>query len=1054
MRKLLLLSFALVLTLLQQAYAQSKTISGTVTDQSTSQGLPGVAVILKGTTVGTTTGVDGTYSISVPANGGTLIYRFVGYNVVERTIGNAGTVNVALSLDTKQLSEVVVTAVGIERKPKTIGYAIAEVKADEITQGRSTQVLGALQGKVAGVQINKSGGGVNSSTRVTLRGQRSFNGENQPLFVVDGIPIDNSSIQPSSTSGSQVDVGNRVNDINPDDIESMTVLKGPSAAALYGSRASNGAIIITTKSGKNAAARGKKAEVTFNTSYVLDNVMKLPDFQNEFGSGYDLDTYVPYENTNWGPKFDGQLRPVGPVLADGSQLMLPYTAKPDNVKDFFETGTTFQNSVSLAGGNEKSNFYLSFSDVDQKGVIPSDEFGRNTVKITGGTKLSNNITANASLSYNKNVTNVSYGGTTGRTGVYNAVLNGARMIDLADYKDWRNNKFAAPDGFFSGYYPNPYWVIDNNRFHSNLDRVMGNLAVTYDPLDWLSFTYRLGTDVSTDRRKQTFAQVDYNGVDPNGEEYDRPSDFPGAVTETDIFIREITSDALVTAKKNLTDDLNLQVIVGQNIRQRDTRQLSATANALSIPDFYNIGNRVGEVSASEESFKRRIYGVFGDITLGYRDYLFLNVTGRNDWSSTLSDENNSYFYPSTSLGFVFTEAVPALKDNNVLSYGKLRASYAKVGNDADPYTLQPIFSVGTGFPYGSLTSYTVDNTVYNPNLTPEFTTSYEVGAELSFFNNLVTLDATVYKTLSTNNIVKIATSPSSGYTGAYVNAGEISNKGIELALNATPVRTMGGFRWDIGVNYSKNNSIVESLYGDSKELAFGTGGAVPTAIVGESFPVLKGTALLRDPEGRVIIDPATGYPKRDPELKILGKINPDYIVGINNTFSYKGLSLSTVWDIRQGMSIYSGTKNTLVFTGSSKETAQYGRQPFVYPNSVVETSPGVFKPNTDIKTKDGGFDYWYGQYNAVAENNVIDASYVKLREAALTYNLPTSLIAKTPFGRATVAFVGRNLLLFVPEENEFIDPEASIFGTSNSQGREYNTTPSTRSYGVNLSVTF
>ncbi|OON69136.1 SusC/RagA family TonB-linked outer membrane protein [Hymenobacter sp. CRA2] len=1054
MGKLLLSALLTAPLMVHQVAAQTRTVSGRVTDATNGQGLPGVTVIVKGTTNGTSTNAEGSFSLEVPA-GATVSFSSIGYRTIERVVGNSSVIDVALGTDTRQLSEVVVTAVGIERQEKSLGYSVDVISNRSLTQGKETNPIAALQGKVAGVQITRSSGGVNSSQRITLRGQRSLQQDNQPLFVVDGIPIDNSSIQPSSTSANTVDVGNRVGDINPEDIESMTVLKGPSAAALYGSRASNGAIIITTKTGRDAAARGKKSEVTLTSSFTAESILKLPEFQNEFGSGY-AGEYIPYENTSWGPRFDGSPVQLGPPAVDGSIQTVPFSPIKDNVRNFFNTGTTFQNTVSLQGGNEKTNYYLSFSDATQKGIVPDDKFRRNTVKFTAGTQLSNKISASTSINYNHNKTDITFQGT-GNTSVLNNVINTPRFVDLKKYKDYKNDKFSNLDGFYSAYYDNPWFNIGESRFTSDLDRVIGNATLNYAPLDWLSFTYRAGTDVSFDRRKERAAIRTYisNRRDQDGALVVRPANFPGRVTETDIYIQEITTDLLATIKRNITPDISAQLILGQNLRQRNTRQVSASASALSIPGFYNLSNRVGELGGSEESVKTRLVAGYADLTLGYKDFLFLNATARNDWSSTLSRGNRSYFFPSASLGFVFTEAIAPLKDNKILSYGKIRVSYAQVGNGTGAYNLENTFPAAAGFPYGALASFTVSDLSRNRDIRPELTTNYEGGIEFAMFDDRISGDATYYKTLSRDLITSIDVPTSTGFTQAVVNIGEVENTGLELSLRTTPIRTQSGFRVDIGANFSKNDSKVNELFRDVTNFALGGGDPVPTAIVGQPFPVLKGSGYQRDPEGRVVVDPVTGVPLRDAELKVFGQVNPKYILGGTLTVSYKGLRLSSVVDMRRGNVFYSGTRSTLAFTGTSKETAAYGREPFVFPNSVTRNADGTYTPNTTVKTFDGGYDFWYDKLHGVfAEANIVKADFFKLREVSLTYDLPRALMDKTPFGRVQVGVSGRNLLLFTPKSNEFVDPEANIFGTSNSQGREFNTIPSTRSYGANLTVTF
>lgn len=1030
------------------AMAQERTITGTVTSAEDNLPIPGVTVKIKGATGGASTSANGKYSITIPSSATALEFSSLGFTAQVKTIGSSTVINVSLSTDAKLLNEVVVTAVGIEKSKASLGYSADNIKSADLTNGRQTNLINGLTGKTPGVQIGRSSGGVNTATRITMRGTRSLQGEGQPLFVIDGVPIDNSSTQPSTSSTNQVDVGNRVGDINPDDIESVTVLKGPNAAALYGSQGRNGAIIITTKTGKDAASRNKKMEINVVSSFNLDNVQKLPELQNEYGSGYENGTgnppiYDEIENTNWGPKFDGSIVQSGPTLANGHKLMIPYSAVPDNAKNFFNTGSNIQNSVSFSGGSEKGSFYASLSDNEVKGVVPMDKFRRNTFKLSGSTKLANNVNVSANISYNKNLTNTSFSGT-GNATVINDVLNVSRQINLEDFKDWRNYEFAGTQGFFNGYQPNPYYALENNRFNSNLDRFLGSFQVTYDPLKWLNVTYRLGTDYASDRRKQTFEKTTFG----TGQ---RPTATPGGITEDAFSNRIVNSDLLLTFKKDINEDFNATLILLNNVRQNDSRNLTASASAISTPGFFNLSNRVGELGGGETSFKNRIIGFAGDLTVGYKNFVYLNGTLRNDISSTLPKDNNSYFYPSASLSFIATEAIDALKNSDVLSYAKLRASYSKVGSDASPYNLVPTFGAAAGFPFGSIAAFTLSNTTPNPNLKPEFTTSYEFGTELSFLKDKLGLDVTYYKTSTDGQIVNVGIPSSTGFTAATVNSGVVTNKGIEVALKGNPFRNRDGFSWNFSFSYTYNKNIVESLF--TPQLSLGAGDPVPTAIVGQPIS-LVGSAYLRDSQGRVVVDATSGYIRLDPTLKNLGQVSPKYILGFNNTFSYKGFSLSTTLDFRSGNVIYSGTKSTLTFTGSTEETTQYNRERFIYPNSVIETSPGVFTPNTTVRTRSGNFDFWYGNFNSFAESNIVDAAFLKLRDISFGYQVPAKYLTKTPFGKASLSVTGANILLWTPKSNKYIDPEASIFGTNNSQGREFTSIPSTRTFGVTLNATF
>ncbi|RYE20488.1 MAG: TonB-dependent receptor, partial [Sphingobacteriaceae bacterium] len=628
---------------------------------------------------------------------------------------------------------------------------------------------------------------------------RSFTKSSEPIFVIDGVPVSNSSIQPSTSSSNQVDVGSRIGDVNPEDIESVTVLNGPNAAALYGSLASNGAIIITTKSGKNHT---KKYEVNFSSAFGIDKVQKLPTFQNEYGSGYNGE-YDPIENTNWGPILDGHMVQSGPTLADGSKNMIPFSAVKNNAHDFFNTGKTWNNSISFSGGNEKSSFYTSFSDAEVNGVIPMDKFRRNTIKLTGSSQLTNNFNISGNIQYNRNLTNTSFQGADGASGAYNAVLNSSRQIDITAFKDWRNNPFAAPDGYFDGYYPNPYYALANNRFNSSLDHVLGNIQIGYDPLKWLNITYRLGTDVSTDNRKQTFERTTYGltAIDPA----QRPSSTTGRVIEGNNYDRVLNSDLLVTFKKDLNKDFSTTLILLNNIYETNQRLFSTTANAIAIPGFFNLTNAVGQLTGSEQTFITRRFSFAGDLTVDYKKYLFLNATLRNDRSSTLSPENRSYWYPSASLSFVLSEAA---KLPSSIDFAKLRFSLSSVGSGGTtPYLTAYNYTTTGGLFSGGLQNPSI---LANPDLRPLRTITYEAGFNLRMYKNRINLDVAVYSGNTRDQILDRIIDRSAGYARKVINAGLVNNKGIEVSLGITPVSSKD-FKWTTTLIFSANTNTIKEL---------------------------------------------------------------------------------------------------------------------------------------------------------------------------------------------------------------------------------------------------
>jgi TonB-linked SusC/RagA family outer membrane protein len=1061
MKKILLMSFFLVLTLLNRAMAQDRTVSGTVIDKETNTGLPGVTVLVKGTpTIATSTDMNGAYSLNVPATATDLEFRFIGYRTLERPI-TGGPISVTMETDTRELGEVVVTALGIEREKKQLGYATQELKNETLTQGRDRSVLNAMQGKVAGVQINNLGG-VGSSTRVVIRGVRSLTGSNQPLYVIDGVPIGNDAIGTGDNLNNGVDAGNRANDINPDDVESMNILKGPAAVALYGSRAANGAIIITTKSGRSAARAGKKAEITYTTSYSAETPLRLPKFQNEFGQGTAIDQPDYRENWSWGPRFDGVVRPWGQVI-NNQQRVKPYVGLEDNVKEFFETGHTYINSLQVGGGDEKSNYILSVSNTQQKGILPTDnnKYKRTTVKIGGETKLTNKFNSSASITYTKS------GGDLVVTGqgasVYDQIIQTPRDISLLELKDL-SNPFNTISGYYGAYTQNPYQILQDNSYKNNVDRVFGNVQLGYAFNDKLKATYRLGTDVSNDMRNQ------YQAKRVSSNPRNEGQDALGFYSEAQYYYRELNSDLMLNYFTDITEDLNVNILLGHNINQRSVNNSYFTGQNVNNNSYQGFSNVKGEIKQDPNSVgvnpfsggvgngKRRLYGVYGTVDFAFRDYLFLGVTARNDWSSTLPEENRSFFYPAVNLGFVFTDAF-GLQDNPVISYGKLRANYAQVGNDATPYLTQPVFTQGLvengtsqgqiTAPFNGVPAFEVGNRIASPSLQPEITKSWEVGTELRFVNDRISLDMSYYDSKSTDQIISVPISTASGFRAQTINAGLVRNKGFEALLTVVPVKT-DNFSWEISGNYSRNRNTVVELFPGTQEIAIGGLTAATASLVateGQPYGNFKSIGYRYDPQGRIIVG-ADGIPLPALTPEVFGNIQPDFMAGVTNTVKFKGLTLNVTFDTKQGGEMYSRTRDIQRFVGTDPTTLYNDRQPFVVPNTVVENLDGTFSENTTpVKV----FDYWGKLPSATS---IIDASYTKLREVSLSYTLPASLIAKTPFGGITVGINGRNLALWTPDENTYVDPEASNFGNGNAQGFDFSGSPSLRSFGGNLRVTF
>ncbi|ARS36385.1 SusC/RagA family TonB-linked outer membrane protein [Pontibacter actiniarum] len=1046
MKRVLLLNLMLAVLLPLLGFSQgARTVTGTVTDEATGQPLPGVAVLVKGSTIGVTTGAEGVYSINVPEGSNTLVFRFLGYANVERQIGNAATINVAMGIDAEQLQEVVVTALGRKEEERTLGYATQQINEQSITQGRERSVVNSLQGKVAGVNIQSQGGGPGSSSRVVIRGAKSISQSNQALFVIDGIPVDNSSSGTGDNLNAGVDVGNRANDINPDDIESINILKGPAAAALYGARAANGVIMITTKSGRGAT---KGAEVTFITSYTVEDILRYPELQNRYGQGFfgapDL-----LENTSWGPIFTGELLPWGQVV-NGQQRVKPYVALEDNVEEFFNYGYNWTNTVSLSGAGENATYYASYSNTQQEGVVPTTEYDRHSLAVKGTAKLANKITSNVSLTYTKS------GGDFALTGqgnsVFNQIIQTPRDIPILELEDL-DSPFNDDAGFYSPYTINPYWSLRNQTYENDVDRLFGNIQIGYEIIEDLNVTYRIGTDFYTDRRKQFSAIRDVEGQNASNNDN-------GLYAERQIYYREVNSDLIVTYSRDLSEELSLELLVGQNVNQRINDDLTATADALANNEFRSLSNIIGTPLTVGFRDMRRLIGVYGSAKIGYRNFVWLEVTGRNDWSSTLPLDDNSFFYPSVNLAFDAAEAF-GLAENTPFNFAKIRANYANVGNDALPYSTRSVFVSGNisdgfagtdlNFPFAGLPGFEVSNVIGNANLEPENTSSWEVGVDLRMFNERFRVDAAYYNSESTDQIINVPLSYATGYGSAFLNAATIRNEGVELLVGGVPIET-NDFSWDISVNFTKNENNVEDVSGDNEISLGGLSSAALVISEGRPYGTFLAEDYLRDPQGRIVVNASTGRPRLATEQTYQGTIQPDWTGGLVNTFKYKGLRLAVVFDTRQGGKIYSRTRGTQRFAGTAPETLFNDRQPFIIPNSVVQVgNTDEYVENTTPLTNANLYDYWG---NLPEGTNIIDASFTKLREVSLSYRLPESVVNKTFFGNIEVGVTGRNLVLWTPDENTYIDPEVNSLGNGNLQGYEFSSYPSTRSWGANIRVTF
>ncbi len=1043
MRKIYLVLMLIIFS--ASTHGQIK-ITGNVKDAVTGEPLPGATIVLQGSTIGTTTDIDGNYTIFVTSNDDILEYSYVGYVKEQMPVNSQTVIHVVMRADTESLEEVVVTAVGIRAEKKSLGYAVQEVKGDDITSTSQANVVNALSSKVAGIEVTSSSGTPGASANIVIRGRSSLSSNNSPLFIVDGVPISN------EYSGSYyVDHSNRAIDLNSNDIESVSVLKGASATALYGIRAANGAIIITTKSGKGN--EGKHKNISFKTSIGIDQVNKLPEKQYKYAQGfYNTSTgeveYSSTVNTSWGPlidtlRYDGATdyfldkngRIVGmndPTATD--QEVIPY----ENVNDFFQTAIKSDTYLSMSGGNEDGNYYMSVGHLDQSGIVPNSEFKRTSIKLTGDMNLTDKLKLSGSATYSN-----SDGTFLQRGSNLSAVMVGLMRVtptfDITNGSDDPVNDESAymlPDGTQRNYYSNydnPYWSVNKNKAFSTVNRLIGNTQVSYEFLPWLNAMYRIGVDNYTDRRK---TYLDNNSSDTDN----------GYITISTYEFKSINSDFLLTAEKDISESLKLTASLGHNYYTSGSYNLSQRGELFILPDYYDISN-TEETSGDDYETKYKIVGAFYDVKLAYRNYLYLNTTGRNDWSSTLPSNKNSFFYPSVNVGFIFTQAFQLNETIPFLDYGKVRASWAQVGNDASLYVLEDYYTAINGGTQGQVT-YATERTIGNENIEPERTTSYEFGIDLRFFKNRVGVDFAYYNSESDGQIMSVPVAYSTGYSNLTLNSGIVSNKGIELQLYLTPIEKKN-FSWDINANFAKNNNIIEELPEGVTLIEFATTGLSSTrsvGIEGEPFGVIYGGRFLRNENGDVLVGD-DGYPLIDTEAGIVGDPNPDFTLGVRNTFTYKGFSLTALIDIKQGGDVFNGTRGVMTSLGTHKDTENRDVD-FIFDGVNVNTG----LPNDVAVKRDRSYYSRQGGLAGLSEAYIEDGSYIRLREVAITYGLPAKWLEKLPVSSLNIGLSGRNLLLFTDYSG--IDPETNLSGASNSLGRDYFNMPNTRSYELNLQVNF
>ncbi|MCE7071369.1 SusC/RagA family TonB-linked outer membrane protein [Dyadobacter sp. CY327] len=1051
MKRNLLLFLGGLLLLCSQAFAQSREVTGTVTSKDDGSLLPGVSIRIAGTSTGTLSNDKGEYSINARP-GQTLIFSFVGFLNQELKAPASGTLDVVLALDELALNEVVITAGGLTAQRRELGNQSTTVKAQDIVQGKPISVAASLAGRVPGLLVMGVSSGVNPNYRLVLRGNRSLTGNNQALVVIDNI----------------ISTNDILGNLNPEDIEDIQVLNGAGAAALYGSDASNGALIVTTKKGKSGVTQFKISNTT-----TLEKVSFLPQLQNGFGSGTtpdDVPSYTPYENQQYGPAYDGSMVDIGKPLQDGSIQRVPYSTKNFR-EDFWNTGVANQTDLSVTSGDEKGTFYLSAQYFDQKSTVPYDKYKRYSVRANVVRHIYKNLTA----SFNTNFIAGRTAQSSNTGAAYENLLMSPGQVDVTNYEDWQNNPYANPNGYFNEYYQNPYFTLSNNRWDQRNDYLQGNMELKWNPVKPLTFTYRVGMsgrNLSGKVYTGKFTYTDYTKSISGSSK----TDIAGSVVDYAGFTTQFVNDFLAEFRTNLTPSFNLNVAVGTTVRENATKAMGVVANGLVIDGLYNIGNSLNPPIANEGNYKARQIGVYGEARLGFKEFLYLHVTGRNDWRSILAKENRSFFYPSADISFIASDAIPGLSNSEFLESLKLRAGYSQVGqvnlgnnrdfgpiplNNLGAYSLSSTFSQGFGYPYTSGAGFVLDNTLVAANLKPEITTGIEGGIDFELRPWSIGGGVTYYKTNTVDQTITVLIPNSTGYGSLRTNIGEVENKGIEATLHITPIKTASGLRVDLGANYTYNQNKVLSLSAQSNELSIGTSGSAARVIakVGQPFPLLQVTDYNRDDQGRIIVDAKTGYPATNGTFKDVGITNPPHILGVNGGVTFKKLRLNLLFEYRNGHYIFNSVSGGYDFSGAGVRTGWFNRDRFVIPNSSYLNAEGEYVENTNIAVRSGGADFWTdGTRNTnIGQNYTNSAGFWKLREASIGYELPAGLLDKTKVIKgASISVQGRNLFIWAPKTNLYTDPEYSALGSdSNAVGfTSLGQTPPARYFGGTLSLTF
>jgi len=1070
MKKFLLMCFSFGFAI--SVWAQDRVVTGKLTSKEDGSGLPGVNVVLKGTTNGTATDATGNYKINVPSSGGTLVFSFIGMETSEVAIGERTVIESV--------------AGGFQARERELGTANTVINSGTLTAGKAVNIAGGLQGKVAGLQVNATGSGVNPDYSIVLRGARSLTGNNQALIVLDGVIVPNSVLA----------------NLNANDIESVNVQKGAGAAAIYGSLASNGALIVTTKKGKIG---GLEINASHNTQF--QQVAFLPKFQEKFGAGgsaYGIDPngspyFSQYENQSYGPAYDGSIRPLGPQQENGYQETRPYSYVKNAHGKFWDVGVTNQTDLSFSTGNDKSTLYISGQYATVTGTTPGDKFTRANVRVNGTHKFGDKLKTAYNIVYAPNTYDITW-----KTGtIYDNMVNMPGNVDVTQYKNWQAQGFGPaavgnPNNFYNPWYENPYFTAANYREKDKNNYLTGNIELKYTPIKGLDLTARQGISNREYFQSQTTAEYNYSDYAQHTWNSSKVY-IPGSIQQSSQWTLQSITDFFAQYNKTFSN-FHLNAVGGMQLVENQGKYLTTYIGGLVVPGLFNIGNGTGNPTYTQIDYKTHLMGAYGKVSLTYKDFLTLTATGRNDWDSRLLESNRSFFYPSAELAAVLSDAIPSIKDNNILSFLKVRASASKVGqvnvpgsvnvpspNGTNPgtnynvngaYKTAPVFDSNNsngalnGFPYGSLAGYSLNNQMISNNLKPEFTTQWEAGFDATLFNNKVQLNATYFSSNTTNQTIATSVSNSTGFSSLLTNIGETSSKGVELELNVTAIKTAD---WTVAVggNYTYLTNNVVSLSNNVPSIILQTSSngaiAVSSAVAGKPFPVIMGTDYVRDPKGRVIVDALTGLPSANPTNVILGNATPKNRVGANTRITYKSFTFSILFEYRGGYSVYNGIGQNLDWSGTGYRNAVYDRKSFIFPNSVTTTDGVNFTPNKTVAIANGNGNngFWSDGINRNTSSNYMSSGdFVKLREVSLGYDLTPifSRMGSKFIKGGSISVQGRNLFLWMAKDNYYTDPEynaAGSTGTSANPNGANGTglndaaqTPPVRYFGGTLNLKF